>query len=120
MPKGKLLTDLIAAYAERDMSKRETACHINRSQNVVIYFLKNPGNYGKKHAGEWVPTVTNREKRLLLMDLTNKSMSIREAKRVNRLTASVTIIWRSIKVSPNIKFQKMKITSETSFIYLNF
>ena len=102
MSKGKLLTDFekgqIAAYAESGMSKREIARRINRSHNVVIYFLKNPGNYGKKNAGGWTPTVTNREKRLLLRDLTDKSMSIREAKRVNGLTASIATIWRSIKV----------------------
>ena len=97
MLKGKLLTDFkkgqIAAYAESGMSKRE----INRSHNVVIYFLKNPGKYGKKHAGGWVPTVTYMEKRLLLRDLTNKSMSIKEAKRVNGLTASVTTIKDQLK-----------------------
>ena len=91
------------------MSKLEIARRINRLRNVVTHFLKNPGNYCKKHARGWVPTVTNREKRLLLRDLTNKSMSIREAKHVNGLTASVTTIWRSINVSPDIKFQKMKI-----------
>ena len=66
MPKRKLLTDFekgqIAAYAESGMSKQEIARHINRSHNVVIHFLKNLGNYSKKHPGGWVSTVTNREK----------------------------------------------------------
>jgi len=113
MPKGKFLTDFekgqIRAYAEERISKREIARRLRRSHNVILNFLKDPDNYGNNHAGGLTPTVTAKEKRLFLRDLTNKSLSIREAKRANRLTASVTTLWRSIHVTPNIKFQRMKV-----------
>ena len=112
MPKNKYLNDYekgqIMAYHESGRSNREISRLIHRSHDVVNKFVKNPETYGQNHKGGRKKVVNDREKRMFLRDLTNKTLSINQAKALNGINASYTTMWRLCNDSPTTKFGKMK------------
>lgn len=81
---------------------------INRSHHVVENYAQNRAKYGKNYAGRKRHAVTLREKRHILREASNSTLSANQIKRKLEVGASVRTVQRIIKEAPHLKRMKLK------------
>lgn len=92
----------------RNMSNRQIAKEVSRSEKVVRNFLKNRQIYGKTPVSGRPPVVTVAEKRKLLRVASNNSASAREIRDESGVTVSVRRVQQILHDSSHLKHKKMK------------
>lgn len=112
MGRGKILTaeerGKILAYRDSNLSTRQIAEKIARSQSVVCHFLKNPSNYGNNMKTPNRQTVTPCEKRRILREASNSMCSAVNIRSKLGVQASISTVRRVIRSSKNLKSLKLK------------
>jgi len=112
MPKGISLSDFekgqISAKHDQGLSNRQIARDLGRHHKVIGSYLKNPAGYGtKSHSGR-PPLLSDREKRRILREASNKVTTCSKMKAELKLNVSAETVRRVICKSNFIKWRKMK------------
>lgn len=106
MPSGKYLSEFekgqITAFYEENLSISEIASRLNRSRKVVFNFLNLRENYGKNKSPGRPKVINEREKRIVLREISNSTKGIRKIRDELLPAVSHVSVWRLIKSSPNI------------------
>lgn len=110
MPRGKQLdlkerSDIIN-YRCMGMTTRQIACRLKRSKTVVINFLNNIENYGKKKRTGRTPTLSERDIRNIKRLAANSSISPSEIIRLLDLNITVRRIQQILHSDPHLKYCK--------------
>lgn len=112
MPRGNALTEIekgkALAFKETGLSMRAIAKKINRSYNVIYNFFSDSENYGKKPKSGRPQVLSEKAKRRVVREASNKFISLAKIKSNLKLKASRSTIFRVLKANPNIKFMKPK------------
>lgn len=112
MGRGKTLSldeiTTINTLKQEGYSNRYIANRINRSSWVVNNYLKDPENYGKNRKGRTKLATTLRERRLILREASNSTLSARDIKNNVQTHASIRTVQRIIAKYKNIRRQKIK------------
>lgn len=97
----------ILAFKKVGWGIRKIAGEIGRSRCAVANFLKNPAKYGQnKNAGR-KKKLSERDTRRIVNKSSNSTLSCSQIRTELKLEASVSTVWRALKLSPNIVRAKM-------------
>lgn len=112
MPRGRMLNErekgLIEGYKKENVGIREISRRIGRSHNLVMNYLNNPENYGKRKRNPRRSKLTKRDKEELSILLPTPRYLLAEIKRQLDLNVSRETIRQVLVKNPNIKRSKMK------------
>ena len=86
-------------------SYREIGRRIGRSHNVVMNYLKNKDEYGRKKSSGRRSIISEETRTQLFQDLTNTGDSINTVKNRNNVVASKSAVYRAVKKKWNICLQ---------------
>lgn len=108
MPETSRLTEkekgMIEAFEEDGKSLRWIAKRLGRSDNTIRYYFKTKNNKKEKPGPK--PKLSNKTKRLILRNASNKSTSLSKIKADMDLNVSKETIRKVLVKSPNIQFRK--------------
>lgn len=112
MGKKKCLTseekEAIKILHEEGYSNRAIGKRIGRSHQVVSKFLVERENYGKKFKGRTKFATTSRERRAILREASNSTLTARQIKTNVGTEASLRTVQKIIQQCPYIKRLKIK------------
>jgi transposase len=111
MGRGKRLTaeDIGSIKCLRD-SNREIARRIHRSAKVVNNFVQDIENYGKNYRGGIKSATTARERRTILREASNSTITPRKIKEAIESAASLRTVQRLIKKCAHLSRRRLKKT----------
>ncbi|CAH2100518.1 unnamed protein product [Euphydryas editha] len=98
----------IKILCEEGYSLRKIAKRIGRSHQVISNFLDDRENYGKKFKGRTKFATTERERRAILREASNSTLTARQIAHNVGTKASVRTVQRIIRNFPHLKRLKMK------------
>lgn len=101
--KGKIL-----AYRDSNLTTRQIAEKISRSQTVVCHFLRNPSNYGKNMKKPARKALTACEERRILREASNSMCSAAKIRLNLGVNASEATVRRVIRKAKHLKRLKLK------------
>lgn len=90
------------------LSNRKIAERIGRSPRVINNFFSDPAQYGKKQTGGIKTATSERERRAILREASNSSLTARQIGRNVGVSASVWTVRRIIKSSKTLKRLRLK------------
>lgn len=90
------------------LSNRKIAQRIGRSPRVINNFFSDPERYGKNQTGGIKTATTERERRAILREAANSSLTARQIGSNVGTSASVWTIRRILKSSPTLKRLRLK------------
>lgn len=113
MGKGQPLTEAEKAKISTlkdyvELSNRQIAKEIGRSECVVRNFLKNRENYGQSKSTGRPPSISNTQKRQLIRSAANNFKSARQLKIENNVPVGVRRVRQILKASKHLVYTKMK------------
>ncbi|XP_043257971.1 uncharacterized protein LOC122400515 [Colletes gigas] len=112
MPRGKKLTEseirVIVNLKEKNTSISEISRVIGRSRCAVFNYLKNRGNYGKKHPGGRPKAATERQRRAILRVASNSSLTARQIAAEAGVHTNIRNVQRIIKQAKHLKRRKLQ------------
>jgi transposase len=112
MDRGKRLTaeDIgsIKCLREEGYSNREIARRIHRSAKVVNNFVQDIENYGKNYRGGIQTATTARERRTILRDASNSTITPRKINEAIESAASLRTVQRLIKKGAHLSRRNLK------------
>lgn len=113
MTRGKILTEVekgaIMSLFNEKFSLREISRKVNRSLCVVQNFLNSPNTYGNNKRSGRKRTLNNREKRKIVREASNASVSLKQLKSFVDNKVSRSTVWRTLQRSEIIHFSNKKI-----------
>lgn len=113
MPRGSKLSEFergkITALDEEGFCVTEIAKKLSRSRHVVTNFLSNPAEYDTKRRGGPKPKLSDRDRRVIIKNASNKSTSCSQLVNLTSKKVSKSTIWRVLHQAPNICRQKLKL-----------
>lgn len=98
----------IKTLKEEGYSIREIARRLSRSHHVIMKYLEDPENYGKRYRGRMKRATTDRERRRILREASNSSLSASQIALKVGTKASVRTVRRIINKCPTLKRLKIK------------
>lgn len=101
--RGKIL-----AYRDNNLSTREIANKISRSQSVVCHFLRNPSTYGENMKKPSWKALTPCEERRILREASNSRCSAAKIRQNLGINASIATVRRVIRKAKHLKRLKLK------------
>ena len=111
MPRGKILLEYqrgqIDALPSQGLSTREIAAEIEKSQTVVQHYLADKKNYGTNKYRGGTPKLSDRDKRRICRESSNKSVSCNQIKGQLNLDITRQAIWKVLKSEENFQYMKM-------------
>lgn len=112
MGRGKKLTSeemiRIKTLKEEHYPLREIARRLGRSHHVIMKYLEEPENYGKRYKGRTKRATTERERRRILREASNSSLTAGQIALKVGTQASVRTVRRIINKCSTIKRLKIK------------
>lgn len=113
MPRGTELSDIekgqIRAFQEMGLSNRVIAKRLVRSSSVVDNFVKKGDDYCKKKRSGRRPKLSDRDKRSIVRIASNTTKGVRRIRDECAPNVSKNTVWRTIKSSPHLASQKLKV-----------
>lgn len=98
----------IKILCEEGYSLRKIAERIGRSHQVISNFLNDPENYGKKFKGRTKFATTERERRTILREASNSTLTAGQIAHNVGTEASVRTVQRILRNTPHLKRLKIK------------
>ena len=89
-------------------SYREIGRRIGRSHNVVMNYLKNKDEYGRKKSSGRRSIISEETRTQLFQDLTNTGDSINTVKNRNNVVASKSAVYRAVKKSGTFVYKQRR------------
>lgn len=109
---GKTLSEFeigkIEVLSRQNVSIRQIAIELHRSFTVIRNYLINRKNYGKKRVGRTKCAISDRERRRILKEASNSTLSARQIKAKLNVNASLRTVQRTIKKCPHLKRMKLR------------
>lgn len=113
MPRNKQLNDYekgqIDALSAQNLSAGKISGIIMRSKKVVCSYLNDKENYGKSKRSGRKPSLSSRDKRMIIRTASNQNITRNQIKSKLGLEVSKWTIGRVLHSDPNIKRMKLKV-----------
>ena len=112
MPRGNELMNeekiKILALKAKGTRQKQISCLVNRSENVISKFLRDPENYGKRKRSGRPKSITQRDIKMLINEAKKGEKSSRQLKECQNLNLSTRRIRQILNESKNVKYLKKK------------
>lgn len=112
MPRGKELTKdqktKIETLAEENRSIRYIAKKVEKSKSIVSKYIRSPKTYGITKRRGRLPKLSNRMKRSIVSQASNKIISCNQIRAELPNPVSKMTVWRVLNASPILNFEKIK------------